>query len=324
MGIQKFSRAALFAAVTALVLGAAATILAEAWWLLDLATHHRLQYLAAALLLAVVALILRPRWLAIPALAVAGLHAAVVYPHIAPLSRSAAATSPAGPVLRVMTINVRWSNRRYDAVATFIRETNADIVVMQEAVLRWKTALPRIAAAYPHVWPPDWRDGAKVIVFSRHPFLAPRTVYPVKRGFPFYVMDIDLRGLGARRLRFVGVHPPLPKGAELSAVRNAHFRAIAKAVNEFSGPVVVAGDFNCTPWSPFYRKLVRETGLTNAARGKFWQPTWPAWFTLAGLPIDHVFVKGGIGIRSSRSGPDIGSDHYPLVADLVVTPAPRR
>ena len=55
-------------------------------------------------------------------------------------------------------------------------------------------------------------------------------------------------------------------------------------------------------------------------------PTWPARRRVAGvlvrlpaiLPIDHVYAGAGWRAISVRRGPNVGSDHYPLVADLAL------
>ena len=35
------------------------------------------------------------------------------------------------------------------------------------------------------------------------------------------------------------------------------------------------------------------------------------------LPIDNCLVAG-VGVGGHRHGPDVGSDHYPLIVDLAV------
>ena len=82
--------------------------------------------------------------------------------------------------------------------------------------------------------------------------------------------------------------------------------------------MIVAGDFNATPWSPHFRDLLATTGLRDAGSGRGWLPTWPTWLGPAGIPIDHVLVKGPVTVAGLSLGPDVGSDYRPLVADLRV------
>jgi endonuclease/exonuclease/phosphatase family metal-dependent hydrolase len=77
--------------------------------------------------------------------------------------------------------------------------------------------------------------------------------------------------------------------------------------------LVIAGDFNCTPFSPAYRVLKR--GLRSATR---FARTWPAPAPI--VPIDHIFFRGRLGLVHGGAwtqGPARrASDHLPVVAEL--------
>jgi endonuclease/exonuclease/phosphatase (EEP) superfamily protein YafD len=47
-----------------------------------------------------------------------------------------------------------------------------------------------------------------------------------------------------------------------------------------------------------------------------WQPTWMAGFWPLALRIDHVLVSGGLCVEEARIGPDVGSDHRPVISRL--------
>lgn len=83
----------------------------------------------------------------------------------------------------------------------------------------------------------------------------------------------------------------------------------------------VLGDLNATPWSPRFRDLVAAAGLRQARRGFGLQASWgPRPLPWALLPIDHVLLRGPWQVRSFRAGPRLGSDHRPVVAELLVDP----
>jgi endonuclease/exonuclease/phosphatase (EEP) superfamily protein YafD len=74
------------------------------------------------------------------------------------------------------------------------------------------------------------------------------------------------------------------------------------------------GDFNSTPWSTLQQAFRAATGLDNRGRLAF---TWPSWApAVFRLPIDQIFVRGGVVARNTRSGPPVGSDHLPIEADI--------
>ena len=40
----------------------------------------------------------------------------------------------------------------------------------------------------------------------------------------------------------------------------------------------------------------------------------------AQIPIDHVLIKGPLAVTALQRGPKVGSDHYPIIADLRLLP----
>ncbi len=77
-------------------------------------------------------------------------------------------------------------------------------------------------------------------------------------------------------------------------------------------PLIVAGDFNCTPWSrPF--KLLRGA-LQTASSPR----SWPSAFPL--IPLDHILFRGPFRVLRSGlwrvPGARRASDHAPVVAEL--------
>ena len=53
------------------------------------------------------------------------------------------------------------------------------------------------------------------------------------------------------------------------------------------------------------------------------QASFPAGMAVMRIPIDHLLASCSIGVRDRRIGRDVGSDHLPVVVDLVV-PGARR
>ena len=228
----------------------------------------------------------------------------------------AAPVPPGGVPLRVATANVLDRNPTPEKVLDFVRGSGADLVVLVDAHgERWRPVLAAVGELYPYRAPEDWREGGPVLLFSREPVLAAAVVPPGPAPRPFLVARL---ATVAGTALVVGVHPtsPSPTEAVDTRVRNLELGRIAVAIEGLAGPVIVAGDFNTSPWSPRFRDLLAATGLRDAGRGQGWVGTWPAWFRPALVPIDHVLVKGPVAVADLRRGPFVGSDHYPLVADL--------
>jgi endonuclease/exonuclease/phosphatase (EEP) superfamily protein YafD len=302
-------------------------LFARLWWAFDLFSHFRLQYLVAAACLGVVALAIRARAAAAVLAVVALVHGFAIKDLW--LGGTASAALGGTPV-RVVSANVWTENPTPAQALEFVRASNADLVVLVDARSRpWRRVLAELEALYPYHTQRSWTDSARgrgpraaaVILFSRHRILAEKVVRPPKGRRPYLVAELDV---GGRTLTVVGVHSlsPFPDEPGRSRRRNRELDHIAKTIRETAGPVIAAGDFNATPWSPHFRDLIAAGGLRDAIFGQGYVATWPTLFWPALIPIDHVLVKGPLAVTTLRRGPGIGSDHYPLIADLRLLSSP--
>lgn len=300
-----------------LVLVTLSTFAAKRSWIFDLLSHFRLQYVVAAALLFAVALAVRVYPAAIVFAAIAVLHGWTIKGLW--LDESVAAAVD-GRQLRVLSANVLRSNPAPDRVANFVHASNADIVVLVEADrARWRQTLVSIGERYPHRAPEGWRDGAPILLFSRYPIVHTALVEPPTRQRPYLIAEIEM---GTRSLTVVGVHPAAPSltnNGRDSRRRNRTLDHIASNIESVDTPVVVAGDFNTTPFSPHFAALIEAAGLRNAAAGHGWIGTWPQGFWPARIPIDHILIKGPLIATQFERGPAIGSDHFPVLAELRLT-----
>ena len=81
------------------------------------------------------------------------------------------------------------------------------------------------------------------------------------------------------------------------------------------------GDLNVTMWSPFYRSLAKISGLNNARQGFGILPTQSAilpQYAIFSAPIDHCLISQEIKVKDFRVADNIGSDHLPIVAELLL------
>jgi endonuclease/exonuclease/phosphatase (EEP) superfamily protein YafD len=285
-------------------------------WRFELLSHFAVQY-AAALAIGFVYFLLRRRmlWLAIAGIALL-LPAWRIAPYVAPSMTLA----PSGSGLRVMTINVHASNDRYDAVRAEIERLDPDIIFLPENTDRWAAGLRPLQARYPYVIDYSSTSVFSLFLFSRVP-LSDSAIFrlPEQDGFPAISARVCRAGVDGttRCIRLIGIHPPPPLTAAWAAKRNAVFQAIPEVVVASDADrTILLGDFNCTPWSPALRDLVAATGLRDSAYGFGPQPTWFSRWLPLGIKIDHILIGSGITATSHVVGRDVGSDHYPVVADV--------
>ena len=301
-------------AAASLLLVTAAIWLARYWWAFDLLSHFRLQYVILGGVLCLMAL----AWRSYAAAAVLGFTAAVHGWAIRDLWLGGRSGTVVGAPVRVAAANVLNSNPTPDKVLEFVRVSRPDLLLVIDAEGgRWREVMGKLAEQYEHRAPEDWRDGAPVILFSRLPIVAQAEKKPPVGSRPYLIAEVAIDG---GTIRVVGVHPtaPSPTQASDSRLRNWQFDHVAADLADAERPLIVAGDFNSSPWSPHFGDFLARTGLRNAAEGQGWIATWPSWFWPARVPIDHVLIGGTFGVESLSRGPFIGSDHYPVIADLRV------
>ncbi|MFM8413809.1 MAG: endonuclease/exonuclease/phosphatase family protein [Planctomycetota bacterium] len=280
-------------------------------WLLDLTSHFRWYWLVAAVAWLAVAAWRRSRparWCLVLA---ATANAVAMLPFWLP---PAADSGAGGDPLEIVSLNVFADNEQQDRVLAYLRERDADVVVLIEVDAAWAQAFEALAALYPHrvVEPRDDKFG--IAVLSRLPLESPR-VERVAAGPPVILATLPRGGRGCL---LVAAHPQAPITADWSARRDAQLAAIGDIAAMESRPVIVAGDLNATPWSHGFRQLIRLRGLRDSAQGRGVQPTWNARYWAPRIPIDHVVVSPEVQVISRTIGPDVGSDHLPVEATLLV------
>jgi endonuclease/exonuclease/phosphatase (EEP) superfamily protein YafD len=312
--ILEFSRH-YWAEALALALAAACTaaLLGRLSWVTELFTHFRMQYVvlgSTTLLL----LGFKHRWRA--AVALVPFLASAAWP-LAPylLPPDVIRAAPVdGAGLTVMSINVEQSNSRYRAFHALVRTHSPDVLVLTEITRRWVRALEPLFEAYPHqLLEPRRNGGEGIAVLSRVPVKRARIVPLLSMPAADLVLDV-----GGRDVRLFGVHLRSPPGAPSLDERNRQIDALGSLVTADSGARIVAGDFNSTPFSPYLADWLRKTGLEDAARGRGYVYTWPAFLPILGIPIDHFFLSEDFQVLEFRRLPAFGSDHYPILVRLAL------
>lgn len=281
--------------------------LGGSWWFFDLFAHFRLQYAGALLLLGLPLWLLRKRkWTAV-SLAFGLLNISVVAPQL--VDWPTAAASGSGPGMRLVFANVEAGNPTPERFLRFLDEARPDVVVLAEIDPRWKDELRGLDANYPYRVVEPRRYGRGIGLWSREPIRSHEIVHFVDERLPSIVARFD-------GFLLIGTHPFAPGSARRDTLRNGQLRAVAERAQSEDGPVIVLGDLNTTPWGYGFRSLIARSGLTDTSVGRGLQWTWPSWFPPLAIPIDHALVSKDIEVLNRATGPNIGSDHFPLVLDV--------
>jgi len=288
---------------------------------LDVLSHFAPLWLTGGVLAAVVAAVtLRGsfRWIGIAAAVVAVIASSLlIVPELTrPLSPQ---VQPAAGVrqIKIIQFNARRGPGERMTAARWIVAQQPDIIVMEEVTPAIRDA---ILSLYPYHLDCD-RCG--IVVMSR--------VKPVETGLRGEWLDHWIASMGRATFADVdggftvmGAHIgwPIPPGHQQASADQ-----LADMLDHFpKRRLIVAGDFNATPWSAVLRRVDRRFGLERRDRAMFSWPAGPVtrWkidLPFAFLPIDHIYAGSDWRTVKIERGPrGLGSDHRPLIITLALQP----
>lgn len=239
-----------------------------------------------------------------------------------------------GDRFRIVTYNVAHGLRDAEAFTRLLDREHVDFVAFQEV----DESNPALDAYFSKGWYCDKRR----FVASRHPIIEEmplsESFYPdgrtsgrmtrvrvrTDRGVELIVASVHLPTLRPGLLRFLKRDVP---GLEhqIRWWREELDRAVSALSECGDTPFLVGGDFNMPSDDASMASL--RTALRFGFEDSGWgygytRPTRYPWFR-----IDHLMASPEWSFERCWVGPDFGSDHLPVVADVVLPdgarPAPR-
>jgi endonuclease/exonuclease/phosphatase (EEP) superfamily protein YafD len=243
--------------------------------------------------------------------------------------------------LRMMTYNVK-SYRAvrqagiYEALEREVAQHHPDLLVMQDAdeLIAARRSAPAIAQsifAGRHVFSRD-----QYIVVSRYPLRDCRAGDLSFRGQPHSYVRC-LVAVDGKEIELFTAHLLSPRRG-LNATRRegaegiddwqqnfedrlSQSRTLAADVAKHERPLIVAGDLNAPETSPVIRTLL-DRGLrdafSSAGRGYGYTHGHSTMLSISFLRIDHILVSPEIGVVDAFAGGKEGSEHRPVIADLLL------
>ena len=279
----------------------------------ELSSHFKLQYLLVGLSTLIFFALVRSKkiWLLVSAFCIV-INLAEIVPWYFPAPAFAGATP--GQHLRILHSNVLTNNRRYSDVISLVKAEQPDIAVFVEVSTSWARELAVLSEMFPYYSQQQESENFGSAIYSKLP-LENASVQGFSSQRKSLLADVKFQG---KVISMMLVHPSVPIKQQSFIDRNQQLAAIGEYAAQVKNPLIVVGDFNTTMWSPFYKNMVKTGKLRNARSGFGILPTWPTFMPLVYIPIDHFLVSKEIGILKIHTGRNIGSDHLPLITDLVI------
>jgi endonuclease/exonuclease/phosphatase (EEP) superfamily protein YafD len=227
------------------------------------------------------------------------------------LMQTAAVSAAANDSWTVLTLNTWHHHPDPEGLAEYLANSGADVLVLTELGPNKFPLLHALETAYPYR--KDCADSwdCALAVLSRHPFTGSgqaeaTEASPARAWISF--------GSGDDQLTIVGAQ--LTDALRWPRAHRLQMTELAEAAHRLPGQVLVAGDFNTTPWSSAYERFTKVSGL--APMGRF-LPSYPAGDKgLPQLAIDHMFASAALTFQETWLGPDVQAMHRPLLARITM------
>ncbi|MGB7861010.1 MAG: endonuclease/exonuclease/phosphatase family protein, partial [Acidimicrobiia bacterium] len=208
------------------------------------------------------------------------------------------------------------TNENYAEVIEYIETVNPDLVVLHETSRPWEVAMEAAGLDYEII-----RPRSDDLIFGTLVLVRGTGVEGVSYGFAETqprAVEITFTPEGwPEPVWVLSTHTLAPTEQRRADLRDAQLEFAGRWAADQVGSYLVVGDFNATPWSFPFRRLLADTELRNSQIGFGIQPTFPTTSSLLlRIPIDHLLQSPALVVRDRQLGPAFGSDHFPLVVDL--------
>ena len=292
--------------------------LAGKWlWSAELASHFKLQYFFLALGLFTFYLGTRSfKYIAL-SLITLSINAYDIVPLFA--RKEFPAVSGKTQNLTIVQFNRYIDNLQDNKVIQWLsnKKNKFDIVLIQEINPSFVQELKSLVQIYPYQYITPQRGNFGQVLLSKKEIVGdiPKT----SSDKPSFYLTAKIRLSETESLTFYGIHIMPPKTPTMAINRNSQLNIIGQSISNDTSKIKIAvGDFNITPYSYFFSRFKEKVGLKNTMAGFGPQNSWPSVspIDILRIPIDHIFVSKNMQVLERRVGPNLGSDHFPIIVKL--------
>lgn len=211
---------------------------------------------------------------------------------------------------KFIQFNTLFNNPKIPHAIEMLKRETPDVLALQEVSSNTKTIYDAMVAEMPSHLTCRFAGVGEVAILSKHPKLGERCID--KLGLVWMQVNIDGTPVTMASLH---LHWPYPyrQWQQLERLRN-EFEAMPR-------PVMLAGDFNAAPWSETLKRVQRwtDTGIVPGLRLTL-RKGFPMVGVIPFLPLDHFLIDPRVTAIDVRSGPQVGSDHLPVILKFRIAP----
>ncbi len=219
-----------------------------------------------------------------------------------PYLRTDGTVAPTQESLTMALANVYSGNSDLTRLKNWVEKEQPDVLGLLEVTEAHRSQIESLPYAYKLIHPRASNFGLALL--SRTP---PNKIVVLEEDTPFPSILATWPDY-----RVLLTHPIPPISPRARTVGDAQVKRLAATLAHESPSLVVIGDLNATGWDARMEPFL-DSGLKEGRLGHGLLPTWPVGRPYMAIPLDHILLPPGWESKSCRTGPDIGSDHYPLL-----------
>ena len=313
--------------VIVIVLSVLSLIHDLAYWYAKILDFPRTQYLILSVICLLLFTILNRKWNITSYIIAAGLIAAIFIHSvkIAPyffgekvVPEVSLEESNSNSRVEILIVNVLMTNKNAARLKEIIDEHQPDMVLAMEVDSWWIDQLEEIDYPFTMSHPLDNAYG--MALYSRLPLSKSEVKFFRHQDVPSFHTVVELRS--GKKIKFHGVHPVAPfpseKYPDNVGMEEVALSKVGNLVEADTLPSIVAGDFNDVSWSNSTRFFEKSGNLKNVRLGRGLYNSFSAQSFFMRWPLDHFFVTEDFGAVKIERLPKFGSDHFPMLAELVL------
>ena len=309
-------------------------VIGDGFWLLGWLNNFTPYYFIPMIILLPLALLLRSKHLMAISIILTAIGLMWIVPRFVPDNWTAYHESEIELSLKVVTFNMWGGNQNLDEVIIWLRETDADVVLLQEVSPEWAGEdMEELIDIYPYqvtnmrYW---WGEA----ILSRYPI----TAHEQYNDLPMNRIEIDVN---STTIAVYNVHVFIPQGDTThltlpiehpslnmllrydDSARNDQIDQLLTILEDEENPFIVAGDFNMSDNAVKYGDVAGPLNDSFRGAGIGFGTTWPV-AEIANFPdfippllrIDYIWHSDHFVALNAETGPQLGSDHLPYLATL--------
>lgn len=233
-------------------------------------------------------------------------------------SRRYDASCDAGQDIRLVSANIKMSNRDYAAFEKMVAAADPHLVVMMEIDEAWVKGVRKTLHGFPHRVEQPQDNTYGILLASKFELADVSVQCLLTDGVPSIFATVLLPD--GQRFRLYCIHPEPPVPNAGSEGRDGETALAAFKGREETIPLIVTGDLNDVAWSGTTRRFRQISRLLDPRIGRRVFNTFDARFPFLRWPLDHLFHSPHFRLVAMDRLDPGGSDHFPVMFDLVLCP----